>query len=499
MFRRLRWRERCLLPPVINKFSLAPPPLFAMLCFGCVPNRLSCCRDLRLSQVPSLLLAGPASTYEFVKWYSEADSVVACYVSNSDMKSRSQTKNGGATSVSNKNEKRNTTTSRIRKEPGTMRKELKHSCDEEESFSNSDAPSSLAHSSAAEESVRTEPLKGRENEFNSLVSWVDDSIRLNRSLGVYVSGSPGTGKTATIKRVLQYFESRIESCIVNCASSSTKAALFRTIFDALELKEKPSLPNLQRAVEESGKSFVLVLDEIDHLATRSNSFLYSAFQWPYTISTRFIVIGIANSIDLTERILSKLVLTESPRRIIFEPYTKEQIVQILTAKREGLGISLNDKAIELNARKVAAMSGDLRTALHVFNQTKNSKGNTAEPSNGCREVLSVLNNVYSSPLARARLPLQPRLLLAVCLTLSVNKNSFLGKAALMTAYGKACEEVQVPPLDEEDLLAAFRTLESQSFIRQLSDGSLVLQVDAATARSAISDKSMLDQIAALKF
>ena len=43
------------------------------------------------------------------------------------------------------------------------------------------------------------------------------------------------------------------------------------------------------------------------------------------------------------------------------------------------------------------------------------------PLIGCRQVLSALNGAYSTPLARARLPLQPRLLLAVCLTISANK------------------------------------------------------------------------------
>ena len=49
--------------------------------------------------------------------------------------------------------------------------------------------------------------------------------------------------------------------------------------------------------------------------------------------------------------------------------------------------------------------------------------NLNEPATprGCREVLGVLNGVYSSPLARARLPLQPRLILAVALAMSSNK------------------------------------------------------------------------------
>lgn len=152
------------------------------------------------------------------------------------------------------------------------------------------------------------------------------------------------------------------------------------------------------------------------------------------------------------------------------------------------------------------MSGDLRTALHIFKQQKSrildsdiEGAPPATPKNGCREVLGIINSVYSSPLARARLPLQPRILLAVSLALSSNKKCSFDRNSLHRAYFKACEAVRVPALDDDELHSAFQTLESQSFIRQLNGGKLVLQVDAPTAKSAISDNAMLDQIALLNY
>uniref|UniRef100_A0A1I7TJY9 Cell division control protein n=1 Tax=Caenorhabditis tropicalis TaxID=1561998 RepID=A0A1I7TJY9_9PELO len=351
----------------------------------------------------------------------------------------------------------------------------------------------------------TKALKGRETEFESIKSWILGSKENKTSLSVYISGQPGTGKTATTLKVLESLGSSVRSCMINCASTCSKLILFKTIFESLGLDAKPKIDIFEEHVKSLKIPLVLVLDEIDHLASRKNTALYAAFQWPETLSYKIIVIGIANSIDLTERLLPKLMLTKPPKRLVFEPYTKDDIVEILNDKMRQEESTVDSKAIELTARKVAAMSGDLRTALHIFKQQKSrttsldSEGALpGTPVSGCREVLGIINNVYSSPLARARLPLQPRILLAVSLSLSSNKKCTFDRSSLTSAYYKACEALRMPALDDDDLHSAFQTLESQSFIRQINAGKLVLQVDAPTAKSAISDNAMLDQIGLLQ-
>ncbi|UMM12887.1 hypothetical protein L5515_001439 [Caenorhabditis briggsae] len=350
-------------------------------------------------------------------------------------------------------------------------------------------------------------LKARENEFESLKSWILESKSGKTSLSIYVSGQPGTGKTATTTRVLAHLGESIKSCIVNCASTNTKSALFKTIFQSLDLSGKPNVEVFEEQVKKFKVPLVLVLDEIDNLANRRNEALYAAFQWPVTLSYKVIILGIANSIDLTERLLPKLELGKHPlKRLVFEPYTKDDIVEILNDKLKQEEAVVDAKAIELTARKVSAMSGDLRTALHIFKQQKSrmmpmnpdSSEPPKTPVNGCREVLSIMNNVYSSPLARAHLPLQPRILLAVSLALSTSKKSKFDRNSLIRAYYKACEACRWPSLEDDDLYSAFQTLESQSFIRQINGGKLVLQVDVPTAKSAISDNAMLDQIGLLQ-
>ena len=56
----------------------------------------------------------------------------------------------------------------------------------------------------------------------------------------------------------------------------------------------------------SARPTVLVVDEIDMLLTRDQSVLYNLFSWPHQPTARVAVIGIANTLDLPQRLLPKV-------------------------------------------------------------------------------------------------------------------------------------------------------------------------------------------------
>ena len=51
---------------------------------------------------------------------------------------------------------------------------------------------------------------------------------------------------------------------------------------------------------------IVILDEIDHLVSQDQSVLYKLFEWAKREKARFVLIGIANAIDLTTRLLPRL-------------------------------------------------------------------------------------------------------------------------------------------------------------------------------------------------
>ncbi len=80
----------------------------------------------------------------------------------------------------------------------------------------------------------------------------------------------------------------------------------------------------------------MVLDEMDQLDTRSRSVLYTIFEWPLNYPNGIILIGIANALDLTDRLLPRLKakLQLAPQLLHFAPYTRQQLKDILTKRLE---------------------------------------------------------------------------------------------------------------------------------------------------------------------
>jgi Cdc6-like AAA superfamily ATPase len=75
---------------------------------------------------------------------------------------------------------------------------------------------------------------------------------------------------------------------------------------------------------------IVVLDEIDNIAKHSLPGMVQLFKLPYTPGVSVMVVGIANSIDLTERTLPELRLQlVTPRLITFSAYTAQQLAAIL--------------------------------------------------------------------------------------------------------------------------------------------------------------------------
>ncbi|KAK4202292.1 putative cell division control protein [Triangularia verruculosa] len=239
-------------------------------------------------------------------------------------------------------------------------------------------------------------LIGRDDERAQMKKFLSRCTTSKPSGCLYVSGPPGTGKSAMVNRITDETvsessdSSNVKKAYINCMSIKSSKDLYYTLLDQLvtpedqetDLSETDVVEALQKLFipkknSASSKVYLIVLDEIDHILTLDPESLYRVFEWSLQpTGSRLLMIGIANALDLTDRFLPRLKSRNlKPEILPFLPYTAPQVKNIITTRLKTL-LPHNhpDKtfvpffhpaAIELCSRKVSTQTGDLRRAFEV--------------------------------------------------------------------------------------------------------------------------------------
>ncbi|XP_069128426.1 origin recognition complex subunit 1-like [Argopecten irradians] len=243
------------------------------------------------------------------------------------------------------------------------------------------SPTSILEEARARLHVSAVPdsLPCRDKEFDDIYSFVESKILDGTGGCMYISGVPGTGKTATVREVtralkqacddgdLPYFK-YIE--INGMKLTEPRQAYVQILKQLTNQKATPDhaaeLLNKQFTTRGPRKETVLLLaDELDLLWTRKQDVMYNIFDWPSHPHARLVVLAVANTMDLPERIMMKRVSSRlGLTRMTFQPYTFRQLQEIVVSRMKSLK-AFDDDAIQLAARKVAAVSGDARRALDI--------------------------------------------------------------------------------------------------------------------------------------
>ncbi|KAM4739739.1 origin recognition complex subunit 1 isoform 3-T3 [Anableps anableps] len=260
-----------------------------------------------------------------------------------------------------------------------------------------------------------ESLPCREQEFQDIYSFVEGKILDGMGGCMYISGVPGTGKTATVHEVMR--------CLQHAADVDEIPAFRFIEINGMKMTD-PHQAYVQILQKMTGQkatadhaaallekrfsnpaprkeTTVLLVDELDLLWTRKQNVMYNLFDWPTRRHARLVVLTIANTMDLPERIMinrvaSRLGLT----RMSFQPYTFRQLQQIITSRLNKVK-AFEEDALQLVSRKVAALSGDARRCLDICRRaTEICEHAAADPSAAglvaMGHVMAALDEMFSS-------------------------------------------------------------------------------------------------------
>lgn len=227
-------------------------------------------------------------------------------------------------------------------------------------------------------------LIGRDAEREQLSHFMSRCSSASPGGCLYVSGAPGTGKSAMVTEMAREFSQHnegVRSAYINCMSIKSSRDLYTTLLAELgldgDVTEANAISMLQQAFcakSESSTVYQVTLDEIDHILTMGLESLYRVFEWSLSSSSRLALIGIANALDLTDRFLPRLKSKNlKPELLPFLPYTAAQVKNIIMTRlkslmppgKDGYVPFIHPAAIELCSRKVSSQTGDLRKAFEI--------------------------------------------------------------------------------------------------------------------------------------
>ncbi|KAI9644476.1 Origin recognition complex, subunit 1 [Ciborinia camelliae] len=224
-------------------------------------------------------------------------------------------------------------------------------------------------------------LPCREEEFSSVYTHLAAAITDGTGSCIYISGTPGTGKTATVREVVAQLNASVLAdeldpfifVEINGMKVTDPHQSYALLWEALRgdrVSPSHALDLLEREFSKPSprrEPCVVLMDELDQLVTKTQSVMYNFFNWPGLRHSKLIVLAVANTMDLPERTLSNKISSRlGLTRITFPGYTHEQLQTIITSRLTDVPSHLiHPDAIQFASRKVASVSGDARRALDI--------------------------------------------------------------------------------------------------------------------------------------
>nr|XP_012149856.1 PREDICTED: cell division control protein 6 homolog isoform X2 [Megachile rotundata] len=384
-----------------------------------------------------------------------------------------------------------------------------------------------------------ENLPGREMELQQLQDFMTEHLKNERSGSLYVSGPPGTGKTACLSKLMlkPEFKSQFKVVYVNCTTMKSATTIYAKIIQELGLSTPKTVKDKKLAIEKylisKHKMLLMILDEIDQLESKNQSVLYSIFEWPSICNSKLILVGIANALDLTDRILPRLQARceLKPKLMHFSPYTKQQICNIISERLSEAKVSdlFTGPAIQMLSGKVAAISGDIRRALdisrrviefaesHKLEQVLQPTNNKIETGMGSpkkqppgdkpvdlKEIITVLNDVYGGSQniekEESTFPLQQKLLLcSLLLILNKGRIKDVTVGRLHEVYKKVCRKRNIHAVDASEFFSLCSLIETRGILKLIRKkeprlSKINLEWDQEELDAALQDKNMMAEI-----
>ena len=327
-------------------------------------------------------------------------------------------------------------------------------------------------------------LLHRDEQINTLAQILAPTLRNEKPSNIFLYGKSGTGKTVTVRYVIQELEKITSSkniplkiVYINCKLkrvADTEYRLlaelnraFNTSIPATGLPTDEVYRIFVHSVQKENKAIILVLDEIDQLVKKiGDGFLYSLTRLNESTQGNTIsIVGVSNDLVFMDLLDSRIKSSLSEEEIIFPPYNALQIQDILIARtieafREG---TIEEGVIEKTAAYAAREHGDARRALELLRVAAEIAERNGFTNISTRHIDEAEEKIERDRVLEilATQPKQFQATLYSILTHPSKNNSKLYTGDIYELYRHICKRTGLKPLTQRrisDILGELDTL-----------------------------------------
>ena len=231
----------------------------------------------------------------------------------------------------------------------------------------------------------------RTKESTAIAQSLSVILKKGRPSNLLIFGKPGTGKTAVVKNVIEHLYKKTNELdiylivpFINAKNSNTPYKILYEIAELLGINKEGKMQvyftglSMSEAtdrildfIRRRSIKVVIVIDEIDSLVNRKgDDILYNFTRANERISSdQFIsLIGISNSLTFKDKLDPRVKSSLSEEELVFNPYTIEQLKQILIDRCK---LAFYDNVIPIGVINLCAAiagreTGDARKAIDLL-------------------------------------------------------------------------------------------------------------------------------------
>lgn len=304
-----------------------------------------------------------------------------------------------------------------------------------------------------------EKLVHREEQMRRLETLFRPMITDGLSCSAFLTGSVGTGKTATAKRfcedMMKYCASngkQMDNTFINCRIRNTEHGIliqlvryFDPGFPDRGFSADEMLRSLKKHIESRARPFVVVLDEVDVLLKSSNKdLIYQLTRLTEDIRGKSSISLIMISQEQVSEMLDGASMSSFKRAntIKFERYNKDELKDIIKARAEEALVAnvIDDGVMDLLA-DIGKGYGDARLVIEMLEKAANIAEEETTGKITADDVRAANAMIYSNVSENKLASLDTKRKLALLsIARAIKNDPYVSITKVEKTYAVVCEE-----------------------------------------------------------